>query len=102
MNVSKLAIAKLNGSNYLVWATQMQALLQAKDLWKHVVGNEVITISADPTGTMSNDRVKEKSMARAMLVCCIDPEFVPKVATEENPSRVWQLLADSHKYRCTA
>ena len=34
MDVSKVVIAKLNGDKYLVWATQMQALLQAKDLWK--------------------------------------------------------------------
>ena len=102
MDVSKFAIAKLNGSNYLLWATKMQALLQAKDLWKHVVGNEVSTTTTDPTGTISNDDAKEKSMVRAMLICCIEPEFVPVVAAEENPSKVWQLLAYSNKSRCTA
>ena len=102
MDVSKFAIAKLNGSNYLEWATQVQALLQAKDLWKHVFENEVSTTPADPSGTVSNDDAKEKSIARAMFMCCIESEFVSVVAAKDNPSKVWQLLADSNKSWCTA
>ena len=36
MDFSKASVAKLNVSNYLVWATQVEALLQARDLWVYV------------------------------------------------------------------
>ena len=71
MDVGKVVIEKLNGDNYLVWATQMQELLQAKDSWKYVDGDEVITTPKNPSSKPNNESAKEKSIARAMIICCI-------------------------------
>ena len=102
MDVSKVVIAKLNGTNYLVWATQMQALLQAKDLWKHAGGEVVSVPTPTATGTSTNDEAKGECMARAMIICSIEAEFIPRIAAEQNPRKVWKMLADANKSKCAA
>ena len=102
MDVTKVVIAKLNGTNYLVWATQMQALLQARDLWKHVGEPMVSVPTVTAAGTSGNEDAKEECMARAMIICGIEAEFIPMVAAEQNPRKVWKLLADANNSKCTA
>ena len=87
MDVSKVFIAKLNRINYLVWATQMQALLQAKDLWKHV-GDEVVSIpTSTETGISVNNGSQGECMARAMVMCSIEAEYIPMISAEKNQER---------------
>ena len=109
MDASKFIITKLNSTNYLVWATQMEALLQARDLWKFVgeedTSNEEVSVNA-PTAvgasTTETDVMKSKSMARAAITCSIEAEHVPTIAAIRDPREMWNKLADANKSMCTA
>lgn len=96
MDVSKVVITKLNGENYLIWATQVEALLQARDLWKYIDG------SHEEVGNTSADVKKHKSMARAAIICSVETEYVPMIAGTKDPKEMWDMLADSNKSKCTA
>lgn len=105
MDVSKVVIGKLNGSNYLIWATQVEALLQARDLWKHVTSNvDDMEVSVPPAdgAVVAPNNTKAKSMARAAIICSIESEYVPMVAAERCPRKIWRMLADANKSKCTA
>lgn len=81
MDTSKVVISKLNGSSYLVWATQIEALLQARYLWQYVGPDEVSVPDTDAAGIAAAS--KAKNMARAVIVSSIESEYVPMVAGEK-------------------
>eukprot|EP00171_Calliarthron_tuberculosum_P012829 IDg12829t1 len=66
MDVGKVVITKLNGTNNLVWATQVEDWLQARGLWEYVY--TVITTPASSHAT-HDEIVKAKSVARAAIIC---------------------------------
>ena len=113
MDIGKFVISKLNGTNYLVWACQVEALLQARGLWSHVCDNdftnqemsqnESVAIEGTTTTTATTQGIeKEKSMARAAIICTIEPEYIPMVAGEQNARKIWQKLANDNKPKCVA
>ena len=73
MDFSKVSVAKFIGSNYLVWATQVEALLQARDLWVYV----------------------DESAADGPTTGVREPEFVPIILGQKAPREVWKKLADA-------
>ena len=104
MDTAKISITKLNGSNYLIWATQVEALLQARGLWKYIEGDETQT-PVDPTRLVDTNTevvAKEKNSVRATIICTIEPEYISVVAGEGDPKVMWTKLADANKSKCTA
>lgn len=109
MDIGKFAIAKLNRDNYLVWACQIEALLQARALWHHVCDDEEFGQTGSENETEGTETAatrqsiaKEKCTARAAIICTIEPEFIPMVAGEKDPRKVWQKLARANKSKCVA
>lgn len=99
MDTGKVTITKLDGSNYLIWATQIEALLQARGIWEHVDGTAVIPARTADTFAQV---MKSRNMARAAIICSIEAEYVPMVAADRDPQVIWDKLADMHKSKCTA
>lgn len=99
MDTAKVSIARLNGENYLVWSTQLEALLLARGLWKHV-GSETSVGTArvpDETTAPVNEAtiVKEKNTGRATILCTIEPEYISMVAGDTDPRIMWRKLSDA-------
>lgn len=79
MDTGKVVISKLNGANYLIWAAQLEALLQARGVWEHV---ELETPLPDRSAANCAEVSKDKNIARAAIICSLEPEFIPMVASE--------------------
>lgn len=99
MDLAKAAITKLNSANYLVWATQVEALLQVRGLWKHIDG---FTLGAAATDEEREQTANERSAARATILCTIDSEYILLIPGESNPKRMWENLADANMPKCKA
>lgn len=108
MDTAKVSIAKLNGENYLIWSTQLEALLHARGLCKHV-GPETIAdtervsgVTTAPVIEQSDTIAKEKSTVRATILCTIEPEYISMVAGDTDPRVMWRKLSDANKSKCQA
>ena len=99
MDTGKITITKLDGTNYLVWATQVEALLQARGLWQHIEDGVSVPSATEPTYA---EFMKGRNMVRSAIICSLEPEYVPMVAAERDPKEIWNKLADMHKSKCTA
>ncbi len=99
VDVGKVVIRKLDGTNYLIWATQVDALLQARGLCYHV-STEVVLPERDESGYAES--MKARCMARAAIICSIESEYVPMVAGVDDPKVIWDKLDDADKSKCTA
>lgn len=109
MDTTKFAISKLNGTNYLIWATQIEALLKAKGIWKYVChdGSAFVEATSETTTTAATAKetetmMKEKSVACATIICTIEPEYIPMVAGEDDPRTIWKKLSDANMSKCKA
>lgn len=97
MDTAKVTITHLNGTNYLIWSTQVEALLRARGLWKYIDGSNMEVTSA------SEAKVEqERSSARAAIICTIEPEYISMVAGDQDPKLMWKKLSDSNKSKCVA
>lgn len=48
-----------------------------------------------------DEMTKGKSMARAAIICSIEAEYVPMISCEQDTNKMWQMLDDAHKSKCT-
>jgi len=93
---TKYVIEKLTDKNYLVWATRVELVLEAKGLWRYVDGSAV---------TENEDREKvhrEKRQCLAEMILNIDSKFVAAVMNIKDPKDVWDRLKAIHKSRSNA
>ena len=120
METNRVSITKLNGGNYLILATQLEALLRAGGVWKHIeivghVANETakeavsISTSVEPSATttqQSSANVEknemERNVVRAAIICSIEPEFIAIVTGCQDPRVMWKKLADANSSKCKA
>ena len=103
---TKYSIDKLNGDNYLVWATQVQLVLESKGLWKYVA--DVMEVDADGTtseasGPSSNiQREQEARQAMAEIILNIESKYVVSVLNKKTPREVWNTLKDMNSSQARA
>ena len=55
-----------------------------------------------PSTTTGTEDAKGKTMELAATICSIESEYIPMVAAERDPIKVWKMLADANKSKCTA
>ena len=77
----KITIAKLNRPNYMIWSTQLEALLRVQCLWKFVAeqGSTTVERTSESTavsGAKSDEAStsKQQSEVRAAIICTIEAE----------------------------
>lgn len=99
MDVGKVVITELNGTNYLAWAAQLEAFLQARGFWEYV--EEEVTAPEPGNESYAGDS-KTKSTERAEVLCSVESEYVPMILSERDPKRMWDKSSDAHKSKCTA
>ena len=93
---TRYTIDKLTDNNYLVWATQVQLVLEAKGLWSYVEGKE-------SSSSSNADQVhKEKRQCMAEIILNIDSKFVAAVLNKAEPKDVWETLKQMHKSKSAA
>jgi len=67
---TKYSIEKLTDKNYLVWAVQIELILESKGLWKHVENQD----SVSEEGSEKTHREKRQCLAE--IIFNIDSKFV--------------------------
>ncbi len=99
MDTGRVTIMKFDGSNYLIWATPLEALLQSRGLWKHVDGNVREPAEAD---TSHVKFIKVKNMVRTAIICSLESDYMAIEAAHGDPEVMSEKLAGMHKSKCTA
>jgi hypothetical protein len=99
-------IIKLNGTNYRSWAQQLEWILDEKDLWELVKGEEtkpVVAIveerSTSGSRTAADDNklvawTKKSKKARAIIGSSVTADVMVHLEGLESPVEMWQTLAD--------
>ena len=109
---TKYTIEKLNGTNYLVWATQVQLVLEAKGLWKYVestngdeaseqVASGAQHVTASASDVMDQDG-KEARQAIAEIMLNIESNYVVAVLSKKTPREVWHTLKSMNESQAVA
>ena len=97
---TRYIIDKLNGENYLVGATQVQLILEAKRIWGHVDGTTKIEDTATNEQRKAHD--KESRQAMAEIILNIEPHHAVAVISKKSPKGVWDTLRQMNQSRAVA
>lgn len=95
---TKYAIQKLTDKNFLVWSTQVQLVLEAKDLWKYV--EDSYTPATSEAGKAKQRQERRQCLAE--IVLNIDTKYVAAVMRKNSPKDAWNTLQEMHKSKCKA
>lgn len=95
MDLGKIVVEKPTDKNYLIWSAQIEALWEARGVWKHISGE------ADGDGPQAGF-THQKNVARALIICSLTAQYVAVVVSEKDPKRMWDKLKEVHTSRCTA
>jgi hypothetical protein len=107
-------IAQLNGTNYRSWAQQLQWILDERDLWQLVNGQETkpaVTTTAtvvEPQQESSSESAaadviklaevtawtKKSKKARAIISSSVTADIMVHLEGLESPMEIWRTLAD--------
>jgi hypothetical protein len=90
-------IEKLNDTNYTDWAIKMEALLEEKDLWKVVSGEETAPTTG-PTSKAAKTFLKKQRLARAKIILHVENSQLPHTR-DPDPKAIWDSLAQVHRSR---
>lgn len=78
MDSTKIVVDKLMEKNYLMWSAPMEALMEARGVYKHISGE------ADMEGTQAG-YAHQNNVARALIICSLSPQYVAVVLSEKDP-----------------
>lgn len=95
MDTGKVIVEKLSDNNYLIWSAQMEALLEARGVWRHISGE---TNLEGPQAGFTHG----KNVARALIICSLTAQYVAVVVSEKDPKNMWDKLKEVHTSRCMA
>jgi hypothetical protein len=107
-------IAKLNGTNYRSWSQQLQWILDERDLWQLVNGEETkpaVTTTATVVGTQQQSSsesaavdaanltevtawTKKSKKARAIIGSSVTADIMVHLEGLESPVEMWRTLAE--------
>ena len=112
---TRYTIEKLNGENYLVWATQLQLVLEAKGLWGYVTGEVVRPGDQAQQSTFSSTIITEGRLAEsqekydrdslhamAEMILNVETKYVVSVISKKTPQEVWNTLRDMNQSQAVA
>ena len=99
VDAAKVPTIKLNASNYLLWASQVEWLPKVKGLKKYV--SEDIKFPKKD-GEKYCEVMKEKDSVGAIVHCMVETEIAALIMGETILKIIWEKLAESHKSKCAA
>jgi len=88
---------KLNDMNYADWKIKMEALLEEKELWDVVSGNEV-TPTTGPNSKTTKAFLRKQRLARAKIILHVENSQLPHTRYAD-PKEIWDNLSRIHRSR---
>ena len=89
------SIDKLNNTNYLDWVIKMEALLEEKDLWGVVSGEEEQP-STGPNSKSAKAYQKKLRLCHAKIILHVENSQLPHTC-DPHPRVIWESLAHVHR-----
>ncbi|KAL9439711.1 hypothetical protein AB3S75_025217 [Citrus x aurantiifolia] len=90
-----------DGTNYEIWVVQMEAYLDANDLWEAVEEDyEILPLPNNPTvAQMKNhkERKLRKSKARSILFTAVSPLIFNRIMTKKTVKEIWDFLRQEYE-----
>ena len=89
----KLSIDKLEGAkNWQIWKYQMQAILEARELFGHIDGS--LTRPETSEGSSAREAAFDKAQkkTKALLVTSINSDLIYLVTECQTPKEIWNKL----------
>ena len=79
----------------MVWAKQVQLVLQAKGVWEHVTRHAVLP----PNATENQSKVfkREEQLAMAEILLNIESQYVVSVISKRTSADIWKTLEEMNK-----
>jgi len=90
-------IDKLNDTNYADWVIKMEALLEEKDLWGVISGEEEQP-STGPSSKSAKAYQKKLRLCRAKIILHVENSQLPHTR-DPHPRVIWESLARVHRSR---
>ncbi|XP_046856238.1 uncharacterized protein LOC124449354 [Xenia sp. Carnegie-2017] len=91
----KLFIDKLIGAkNWQVWKYQMQAILESRELWRHVDGSVTNPDASDSSSGARIAFLKAQKKTKALLVTSINSDLVYLITECQTPKEIWDKLKE--------
>ena len=90
-------VDKLNGTNFADWSIKMEALLEEKDLWEVISGEEDEPTTGPSSKSMKAYRRKE-CLARAKIILHVENSQLPHTRFN-SPKEIWDNLTLVHRSR---
>ncbi len=93
---SAMAPPVFNGENYQIWAVQMEAYLDALDLWEAVEEDyKVPTLPGNPTVAqikIHKERKTRKSKAKGCLFTAVSSTIFTRIMSLKSAIAIWDYL----------
>jgi len=97
--MAKSGIDKLDDStHYPDWAIQVEAVLEEKEVWDIVSGDEVAPMTG-PNSKTFKSFVKRARLAKAQIILHLAPSQLPHIRNLATAKEMWDTLAQVHKAR---
>ena len=91
----KLSIDKLEGAkNWQIWKYQMQAILEARELWGHVNGSAISPEVSESSAAAQSAFEKAQKKTKALLVTSIKSDLVHLITECQTPKEIWDKLKE--------
>ena len=97
-----VAVAPLNGSNYVTWKVQRRMALMKDVLWNIVCGSECPPAQNAENASESAKFMARRDRALATIVLSVEPSLLYLIGDPVDPVAVWQKLADQFQKKTWA
>ncbi len=99
---SLLRIEKFKGENFHLWKFKMQMVLEEKDLWNIVKGDEVEPAEEGTTETQRRQFQKRERKALATICLSLGDEQLSLVRTATTAKEAWSKLKSHYEVKSLA
>ena len=99
---SLLRIEKFKGENFHLWKFKMQMVLEEKDLWNIVKGDEVEPAEEGTTETQRRQFQKRERKALATICLSLGDEQLSLVRTATTAKQAWSKLESHYEVKSLA
>ena len=95
-------IEKFNGENFHLWKFKMQMVLEDKDLWGIVSGDEVEPVEEGTTETQRRQFQRRARKALATICLYLGDEQLSFVQSAETAKEAWSKLENHYEVKSLA
>jgi hypothetical protein len=88
---------RLNDTNYADWRIKMEALLEEKELWDVVSGDETMPATG-PNSKLAKAFRRKQRLAHAKIILNVESSQLPHTRYDD-PKEMWENLARIHRSR---